>query len=195
MVRRKNSKVLSMMIIFAMAFTLVAPMMVFAAVDVTSVTLDKPTVNLVVGGPTATLTATLAPADAGDLSTGKSSSNSDVVTISYLSSTQFKLTPVSPGTAIITISAGPWPYVTATCEVTVAAIPATGVTLDQATLTLVAGGATGALVKTVAPADATNKSVTWSSSNEAVATVAGGVVTPINWYRKYYSSAGCRYEI
>ena len=55
----------------------------------------------------------------------------------------------------------------------------TGVTLNQTTMTLTAGGATGTLVATVAPVDATNKSVTWSSSNEVVATVEGGVVTPL----------------
>jgi len=58
-------------------------------------------------------------------------------------------------------------------------VAVTGVTLDQATMTLIAGGATGTLVATVAPANATNKSVTWSSSAPAVATVANGVVTPL----------------
>jgi hypothetical protein len=58
-------------------------------------------------------------------------------------------------------------------------VAVTGVTLDQATMTLIAGGATGTLVATVAPADATNQSVTWSSSAPAVATVANGVVTPL----------------
>jgi hypothetical protein len=58
-------------------------------------------------------------------------------------------------------------------------VAVTGVTLDQATMTLTAGGATGTLVATVAPADAANQSVNWTSSNEVVATVAGGVVTPL----------------
>ena len=58
-------------------------------------------------------------------------------------------------------------------------VAVTGVTLDQATMTLTAGGATGTLVETVAPADATDKTVTWSSSDEAVATVANGTVTPL----------------
>ena len=58
-------------------------------------------------------------------------------------------------------------------------VAVTGVTLDQATMTLTAGGATGQLVATVAPADATNQSVTWSSTALAVATVVDGVVTPL----------------
>ena len=37
-------------------------------------------------------------------------------------------------------------------------VAVTGVTLDRATMTLTAGGATGTLVATVAPATATNKS-------------------------------------
>ncbi|MDO9579825.1 MAG: ice-binding family protein, partial [Bacteroidales bacterium] len=58
-------------------------------------------------------------------------------------------------------------------------VAVTGVTLDQATITLTAEGATGTLVATVAPADATDKSVTWSSSAPTVATVVDGVVTPL----------------
>ena len=58
-------------------------------------------------------------------------------------------------------------------------VAVTGVTLDKATMTLTAVGATGTLVATVEPADATDQSVTWSSSTPAVATVANGVVTPL----------------
>jgi len=69
--------------------------------------------------------------------------------------------------------------VTATTTVTVSSVAVTGVTLDSTTMTLTAGGATGTLVATVMPADATDKSVTWYSSAPAVATVANGVVTPV----------------
>jgi hypothetical protein len=62
---------------------------------------------------------------------------------------------------------------------TVTPVAVTGVTLDQPTMTLTVGGATGTLVATVAPADATNQSVNWSSTAPAVATVANGVVTPV----------------
>jgi len=70
---------------------------------------------------------------------------------------------------------------TANQAITVNAVPVavTGVTLDRTTMTLTAGGATGTLVATVAPATATNKSVTWSSNAPAVATVVNGVVTPL----------------
>ncbi len=58
-------------------------------------------------------------------------------------------------------------------------ISVTGVTLDRTTLTLTAGGDTGTLTATVAPANATNKNITWVSDDEAVATVADGIVTPL----------------
>ena len=69
-------------------------------------------------------------------------------------------------------------FVLGGCGVTTP-VAVTGVTLDQAVMTLTAGGATGTLVATVAPLDATNQSVAWSSSVPAVATVANGVVTPL----------------
>ena len=61
----------------------------------------------------------------------------------------------------------------------VVSVPVTGVTLNQETLTLTAGGATGTITATVSPANATNKTVTWTSSNETVATVADGVVASL----------------
>ncbi len=55
-------------------------------------------------------------------------------------------------------------------------VPVTGVTLNANSGTLYAGG-TVTLTATVAPQDASNKTVIWSSSNTTVATVNGGVVT------------------
>lgn len=57
-------------------------------------------------------------------------------------------------------------------------VQATGVTLDK-TLASVKLGNTLTLTATVAPTDATNKNVTWSSDNESVATVSDGVVTGV----------------
>lgn len=58
-------------------------------------------------------------------------------------------------------------------------VAVTGVTLSDETLALTAGGASGALTATVAPANATNDSISWASSNEAIATVSNGVVVPV----------------
>lgn len=52
----------------------------------------------------------------------------------------------------------------------------TGVTLDQTSATLTVGQKL-TLTATVAPADATNKLVNWTSDNETVATVANGIVS------------------
>ncbi|MCI8489132.1 MAG: hypothetical protein HFJ04_02590 [Lachnospiraceae bacterium] len=53
------------------------------------------------------------------------------------------------------------------------------VTLNKTTLSFNTIGATETLTATVAPANAKNKTVTWKSSNEKVATVAGGKVTAV----------------
>ena len=58
-------------------------------------------------------------------------------------------------------------------------VPVAGITLDKSELSLTAGGETATLTATVLPEDATDKTVTWSSSNETVATVVGGTVTPV----------------
>ena len=59
-------------------------------------------------------------------------------------------------------------------------IVVTGVTLTQDTATLTKPGETVQLTATVAPSDATDKSVTWTSSNTKVATVdANGKVTAV----------------
>ena len=57
-------------------------------------------------------------------------------------------------------------------------IPTTGITLDQTSGTLTEGD-TVTLTATVSPDNASNKSVTWETSNSVVATVANGVVTAL----------------
>lgn len=57
-------------------------------------------------------------------------------------------------------------------------IAATGIELDAMTLNL-KEGETSTLTATVTPANATNQTVVWTSSDEDVATVAGGKVTAV----------------
>jgi hypothetical protein len=68
---------------------------------------------------------------------------------------------------------------TANYTITSAGILVTGVTVTPDTIALEAG-ANGSLTATVSPANATNKTVTWTSSAEAIATVnASGVVSAV----------------
>lgn len=60
----------------------------------------------------------------------------------------------------------------------VSTVAVTGVQLDRATMTLKAGD-NDTLIATVSPEDATDNSVTWTTSDPAVATVENGVVTAV----------------
>ena len=57
--------------------------------------------------------------------------------------------------------------------------PVTGISIDKETATIIEGERT-TLVATVAPNNATDKTVTWTTSNSAVATVSNGVVTALS---------------
>lgn len=57
-------------------------------------------------------------------------------------------------------------------------VPVEAITLDKDSLTLTAG-TSETLTASVSPEDATDKTVTWTSDNDAVATVADGVVTAV----------------
>ena len=137
---------------------------------VTGVTLDKSEAALT-KGQTLTLVATVAPAEADNKTIVWSSSNTAAATVA-----NGVVTAVASGKATITAKTEDGAF-TATCAVTVTT-PVTGVTLDKTALTLTEGD-TETLAATVAPADADNKKVTWSTSNAAVATVANGVVTAV----------------
>ena len=142
-------------------------------VAVTGVSLDKTSLSLE-EGETYTLTATVTPSNATDKSVSWSSSNTNVATVSNSG----VVTAKTPGTTTITVTTTDGSK-KATCSVTVTAkvIAVTGVSLNKTSLTLAPGG-TETLTATVAPANATNKNVTWSSSNTSVATVSNsGVVT------------------
>ena len=146
-----------------------------ATVAVTGVTLNKTSTTLTAGGEE-TLTATVAPDNATNKAVTWASDNTSIATVD----SNGKVTAVAAGTANITVTTTDGSK-TATCAVTVnaATVAVTGVTLDKTTATLTVGGGTETLTATVKPDNATDKTVTWTSSNESVATVANGVVTPV----------------
>jgi uncharacterized protein YjdB/alpha-tubulin suppressor-like RCC1 family protein len=143
------------------------------AVPATGVTLNNTTLTLTVGN-SSTLVPTVQPATATNKNVTWSSSAPAVATVSAAG----VVNAVAPGSATITATTVDGGF-TATCAVTVnaAPVPVSTVTLNNATMALDVG-ATGQLVPTILPNNATNKNVTWSSSAPAVATVsATGLVT------------------
>jgi len=145
-------------------------------VAVTGVTVAPETLALTVGGSD-TLVEDIAPSNATNTNVTWSSSNTSVATVN-----NGTVNAIAAGTATITVTTIDGGK-TATCAVTVTAVSTpvtvTGVTLDKTTLTIEVGEHE-TLHQTVAPADATNKAVTWSTSNAAVATVNNGTVTAVN---------------
>ena len=140
----------------------------------TSVSLNKTTTTLTSKGATVSLTATIAPTNAGCKDVTWKSSNTSVATVS----SSGVVTAVGNGTATITATTVSGAK-TATCQVTVC-IATTGVSLNKTSATLNNVGQTVQLTATVAPSNAANKNITWKSSNTSVATVSSkGVVTAV----------------
>lgn len=141
-------------------------------VSVSSVSVSPTSMELTVGQSQA-INASVSPATATNKDISWTSSNSSVATVSG-----GKVTAVAPGSATITASAEGGK--SASCQVTVKAkaVPVESVSLDKTTLE-VEINSTGKLTATVLPADATNKEVTWESSDPAVATVSGGTVKAV----------------
>lgn len=89
-----------------------------------------------------------------------------------------KITARGVGTATITATTNY--FTTATCQVTVKPTLATSISLDQINLSIPVGSSQK-IAATVMPTIASDKTVTWTSSNEGVATVdANGNVTGIS---------------
>ena len=141
---------------------------VIVTVPTGSVTLDKTSLSLAVG-ETVQLTATVKPDDATDKNVTWTSSDESVAKV-----VNGKVTAVKSGKATITAKCG---GKTAECAVTVT-VPVTSLTLDRTTLSL-AVGETAQLTATVKPDDATDKNVSWTSSDEFVAKVDDGKVTAV----------------
>ena len=136
------------------------------AIAVTSITLNKTTLSLT-KGQNETLIATVKPDNATDKTVTWTSSDSSVATVDQ----NGKVTAMKSGKASITAKAG---EKSTSCDVTVTT-PVGSITLDRATASLEEGQSL-TLVATISPADADDKTITWTSSNSAVATVSNGLV-------------------
>lgn len=158
-------------------------------VKVTNVSVDRRYLTLE-EGENYTLTATVSPADATNKTVNYSSSDSRVATVDA----NGNITAVKAGSAYIYAKSvdGPYAYSYVTVKAKAAPQPpaevkVTNITLDTRYLRLDAGKKYE-LNYTVYPYNATDKTLTWTSSNENVATVENGVITAIGRGTAYISA-------
>lgn|GEM_PF-1466535 len=153
--------------------TSTSPDFTIGTIAVTGVSLDKNTGTIAAGG-TDQLTATVQPGNAANLNVTWSSDTQSVATVSQTG----LVMAIAPGTDSITVTTADGGF-TATCVVTVDPVHVTGISLNKSTDTITAGDR-DQLTVTITPGNATDRSVTWASDNEGVATVSqGGLVSAV----------------
>ena len=147
-----------------------ATCVVTVVTPVSSISLNK-TSTIIEVNKTETLVATIQPSTASDKTVTWESSNNNVATVD----TNGKVTAKANGTATITATSSNGKK--ATCTVTVIT-PEDGIYLSKTQVTLRPGG-TETITAMVLPANASNQTVTWSTTNSSVATVSGGKITAV----------------
>lgn len=130
---------------------------------VRGVTLNENSVSMCIGDEF-TLKHTVTPSDADNTAVVYSSNALDVAKVSE----NGVVTAINTGTAVITVRTADGDF-TATCTVSVTK-RATGIIISESEINLYTGF-TRSLSATVLPLAATNRNVSWASSNEKVATV------------------------
>lgn len=144
--------------------------------SVIGVALDKEEVELEINEEV-TLEPIFDPEDSTNKEVTWTSSNENVAIV-----VNGKVTALAEGNAIITVTTNDGGF-QATCEVTVKPItvPVSGVEITQEeNIDTIYVDESVTLVATVSPNNATHKEVTWTSSDNSIATVANGVVTPVS---------------
>lgn len=140
--------------------------------SVASVSLHKNTLSFE-KGKTSKLTATVSPSNATDRSVVWKSSNTKIATVTN----KGVVKGIKAGTATITVVTKDGNK-KATCKVTVKnpVVKVKGVKISKKTA-IIKNGKTITLKATISPSNATNKAVTWKTSDKKIATVtSNGVV-------------------
>ena len=139
---------------------------------VSSINLNLTNLSLNIGG-SVSLYATVTPTNATNPAVTWSSSDEKVLTVD-----NGEVLAVGVGKAVITATTTDGSELSANCNITVKPILATDLSLSNNSLTIEEGG-TDIIIATVSPANATTKTLLWTSSNEKVAAVSDGVVTAV----------------
>ena len=140
--------------------------------EVSGVTIDQKELAIL-PGDTVTLVATVEPEDAKDKDVKWESSDESIATVDE----NGKVTAKAVGSATITVTTNEKGF-TATCRVVVSdnVVKVTGIEVSPTRLNIAVGDAER-VTATVSPANATNKGVTWTSSDNSIATVSStGVI-------------------
>ena len=141
---------------------------------VTSITLNKYSLTLYMNEEGEQLTATIQPASFAK-SIVWNSSDTKVASVSDSG----LVTAVGPGTCIISATAGDR-HVSATVSVLAARVRVTGVSFAESKHEIPMGG-TAKLTATITPADATVKTLVWTSDDPGIASVSRtGIVTAVS---------------
>lgn len=140
----------------------------------TSLSINKDTITID-GTGSEQLTAMVGPNDATYKSVFWETGNSDLVTVSPIG----LVTGISPGkTYIVAYTLNK--NIIDTCFVTITGVAVSGITLSSDT-EIIKTGETKQLTYEIIPSDASNKNVSWSSSNNAIVKVSStGLLTAIS---------------
>lgn len=141
-------------------------------VPVVSVTLSQPAAEMMIG-ESITLSASISPSNSTEQDIIWASSKLSVATVDQ----NGKVVAVAEGMSTITATAG---GKVGSCMITISKgiVEVSSVSLDKTSASLKVGE-TVTLIATVKPDDATDKSVSWTSSDNTVATIKDGTVTAL----------------
>lgn len=141
----------------------------------TSISLSAESSSISIGATTQ-LTVGYTPSDTNVKNVTYTSNNESIATVSNTG----LVTGIAQGSATITATAEAANSTTvqATTTITVTPIAVTSVSLSSNSETIKVGKSV-TLTPTISPSNATNKNVTWTSSDTSIATVSGGTVTGV----------------
>lgn len=139
------------------------------------VSLSKTSASVYIGN-SITLKATVTPNEAENKSVTWTSSDANIATV-------YNGTVTGKSSGTVTITATTVNGKTATCKVTVSAAPpktvsTNGITVSKNSVEIYIGES-ATITATVSPTNATDKNITWTSSNNNVATVSNGKIVAI----------------
>ena len=174
---KKRWRVFSIALVFAFVFTTVAATTITAGaatVKPKSITVSATAKTVDIGGKVTVKVKSVKPSNASKSVTWKSS-NKKIATVT----SKGVVKGIKKGTVKITATSKANKKIKKTITIKVKNLKPTSVKINKSELTLYEEGKTATLKATLAPTGLNNKGVTWSVSDEEIATVSeDGVVTP-----------------